>query len=72
MLIVKKYSLDADRRKEILNEIENFKRILWEYLALLYRNISEEVAMEYEQGTLENDLVFTGFVGIRDPLRPRC
>ncbi|MGH4140109.1 hypothetical protein [Clostridium sp.] len=34
-----------------------------------YGNINGEVAMATEQGTLEDDLVFTGFVGIRDPLR---
>ncbi len=61
--------LDEARRKEILDEIEKLQRKSMRVLGFAYRNISEEVAMASEQGTLENDLVFTGFVGIRDPLR---
>jgi len=61
--------LDAARRKEILEEIEKLQRKSMRVLGFAYRNISEEVAMASEEGTLENDLVFTGFVGIKDPLR---
>ena len=61
--------LDEERREEILNEIGKLQKNSMRVLGFAYRNISEEVAMESEQGTLENDLVFTGFVGIRDPLR---
>lgn len=61
--------LDEARREEILGEIEKLQRKSMRVLGFAYRNISEEVAMASEQGTLENDLVFTGFVGIRDPLR---
>ncbi len=61
--------LDTDRRKEILDEIEKLQRKSMRVLGFAYRNINEEVAMASEQGTLENDLVFTGFVGIKDPLR---
>ncbi|MBW9146970.1 calcium-translocating P-type ATPase, PMCA-type [Clostridium sp. CM027] len=61
--------LDQARREEILDEIEKLQRKSMRVLGFAYRNISEEVAMASEQGTLENDLVFTGFVGIRDPLR---
>ncbi len=61
--------LDAARRKEILDEIEKLQRKSMRVLGFAYRNISEEVAMASEEGTLENELVFTGFVGIKDPLR---
>lgn len=61
--------LDEARRKEILNEIEKLQRKSMRVLGFAYRNISEEVAMATEKGTLEDDLVFTGFVGIKDPLR---
>ena len=61
--------LDEDRRAEILGEFEKLERKSMRVLGFAYRNISEEVAMASEKGTLENDLVFTGFVGIRDPLR---
>ncbi|GCD12341.1 calcium-translocating P-type ATPase, PMCA-type [Clostridium tagluense] len=61
--------LDEARRKEILGEIEKLQKKSMRVLGFAYRNIDEEVAMASEQGTLENDLVFTGFVGIKDPLR---
>ncbi len=61
--------LDEARRAEILDEIEKLERKSMRVLGFAYRNISEEVAMASVQGTLEDDLVFTGFVGIRDPLR---
>jgi len=61
--------LDEVRRTEILDEFEKLERKSMRVLGFAYRNISEEVAMASVQGTLENDLVFTGFVGIRDPLR---
>ncbi|MBU3130658.1 calcium-translocating P-type ATPase, PMCA-type [Clostridium tagluense] len=61
--------LNAARRKEILDEIEILQKKSMRVLGFAYGNISGEVAMATEQGTLEDDLVFTGFVGIRDPLR---
>ncbi|MBZ9684877.1 calcium-translocating P-type ATPase, PMCA-type [Clostridium estertheticum] len=61
--------LDAARRSEILDEIEILQKKSMRVLGFAYGNISGEVAMASEQGTLEDDLVFTGFVGIRDPLR---
>ena len=61
--------LDAARRREILDEIEILQKKSMRVLGFAYGNISGEVAMASEQGTLEDDLVFTGFVGIRDPLR---
>ncbi|MBU3191780.1 calcium-translocating P-type ATPase, PMCA-type [Clostridium bowmanii] len=61
--------LDAARRREILDEIEVLQKKSMRVLGFAYGNISGEVAMASEQGTLEDDLVFTGFVGIRDPLR---
>ena len=61
--------LNASRRKEILDEIEILQRKSMRVLGFAYGNIIGEVAIASEQGTLEEDLVFTGFVGIRDPLR---
>jgi Ca2+-transporting ATPase len=61
--------LNAARRKEILDEIEILQKKSMRVLGFAYGNISEEVAIASEQGTLHDDLVFTGFVGIRDPLR---
>jgi len=61
--------LDEARRSELLNEIGKLQKKSMRVLGFAYRNINEEVAIASEQGTLENDLVFTGFVGIRDPLR---
>ncbi|MGH4050227.1 MAG: calcium-translocating P-type ATPase, PMCA-type [Clostridium sp.] len=61
--------LSQVRRDEILNEIGKLQKNSMRVLGFAYRNISEEVAMASEQGTLEDNLVFTGFVGIRDPLR---
>ncbi|MBU3146563.1 calcium-translocating P-type ATPase, PMCA-type [Clostridium sp. CF012] len=61
--------LNATRRKEILDEIEILQKKSMRVLGFAYGNINGEVAMATEQGTLEDDLVFTGFVGIRDPLR---
>lgn len=61
--------LDAARRSEILGEIEKLQRKSMRVLGFAYGNISEEVALATEKGTLEEDLVFTGFVGIKDPLR---
>ncbi|MBU3072260.1 calcium-translocating P-type ATPase, PMCA-type [Clostridium estertheticum] len=61
--------LNQARREEILNEIGKLQKNSMRVLGFAYRNISEEVAMASEKGTIENNLVFTGFVGIRDPLR---
>jgi Ca2+-transporting ATPase len=64
-----KVELDEVRRSEILSEIEKLQKKSMRVLGFAYGNLSEEVAMASDQGTLENDLIFTGFVGIRDPLR---
>lgn len=61
--------LDSARRSEILDEIEKLQRKSMRVLGFAYGNINEEVAIATENGTLEEDLVFTGFVGIKDPLR---
>ncbi|KOA76294.1 calcium-translocating P-type ATPase, PMCA-type [Clostridium botulinum] len=62
--------LTNERRKEILEAIESLQRKSMRVLGFSYRNVEAEVAMSTEAGVLENDLVFTGFVGIKDPLRP--
>lgn len=62
--------LTEERRLEILKEIEGLQKQSMRVLGFSYRSINEEVAMSAEAGVIENDLVFTGFVGIKDPLRP--
>ena len=62
--------LTPERKQEILNEIEGLQKKSMRVLGFSYKNISEEVAMTSEEGIIENELVFTGFVGIKDPLRP--
>lgn len=58
------------RKQEILKEIEGLQRKSMRVLGFSYRNVNEEVAMSSEEGIIENELIFNGFVGIKDPLRP--
>ena len=62
--------LTDERRSEILCAIESLQKKSMRVLGFSYRSIEAEVAMSTEAGVIENDLVFTGFVGIKDPLRP--
>ncbi|MCY6958730.1 calcium-translocating P-type ATPase, PMCA-type [Clostridium brassicae] len=62
--------LTEERKQEILNDIEGLQRKSMRVLGFSYRSINEEVAVTSEEIAIENDLVFTGFVGIKDPLRP--
>ncbi|WMJ79721.1 calcium-translocating P-type ATPase, PMCA-type [Clostridium sp. MB40-C1] len=62
--------LTEERKQEIFNDIEGLQRKSMRVLGFSYRSINEEVAMASEESIIENDLVFTGFVGIKDPLRP--
>ncbi|WP_027626726.1 calcium-translocating P-type ATPase, PMCA-type [Clostridium lundense] len=57
------------RRNEILAEIEKLQKKSMRVLGFAYKTVMEEVAMTTEAGVMENGLVFTGFVGIKDPLR---
>jgi len=62
--------LTDERRNEIFEAIESLQRKSMRVLGFSYRNIHEEVAMSGEEVAIENQLVFSGFVGIKDPLRP--
>lgn len=62
--------LTEERRNEIFEAIESLQRKSMRVLGFSYRSIQEEVAMAGEEGVIENGLVFSGFVGIKDPLRP--
>jgi Ca2+-transporting ATPase len=62
--------LTETRRKEILKAIESLQKQSMRVLGFGYREINAEVAMASEAGVIENNLIFTGFVGIKDPLRP--
>lgn len=57
------------RRSEILSEISKIQKKSMRALGFGYKTILEEVAMSTEAGVIENELIFTGFVGIKDPLR---
>lgn len=62
--------LTDNRRKEILEAIESLQKRSMRVLGFGYRSINAEVAMASQAGIIENELIFTGFVGIKDPLRP--
>jgi len=62
--------ITENRKKEILGEIEKLQRKSMRVLGFAYKTILEEAAMSTEAGTIADELVFTGFVGIKDPLRP--
>lgn len=63
-------AMTPQRKKEILKEIEELQKKSMRVLGFGYRKVEEEVAMTTESGVLENDMIFKGFVGIKDPLRP--
>lgn len=63
--------LTKERKNEIFNDIESLQKKSMRVLGFSYRSINEEAAITTtEDTTIENDLIFTGFVGIKDPLRP--
>lgn len=64
--------LTEDIKKEILKEIEKLQLKSMRALGFAYRIIKEEVveaAVTAEKSIESNELIFSGFVGIRDPLR---
>ncbi|WP_461207488.1 calcium-translocating P-type ATPase, PMCA-type [Clostridium sp. DL1XJH146] len=65
----KTVKITDERRKEILSEIAKLQKQSMRVLGFGYKTIDEEVAMTSEIGAIENELIFTGFVGIKDPLR---
>lgn len=62
--------LTEERKEEILQEIELLQKKSMRVLGFAYKLVEEEIAISSDYGAIENELVFTGFVGIRDPLRP--
>ncbi len=66
----KQVKITKERKQEILKEIEKIQKQSMRVLGFAYKNIDAEVAMSSESGISEGELVFTGFVGIKDPLRP--
>ncbi|MDD6794636.1 MAG: calcium-translocating P-type ATPase, PMCA-type [Clostridiaceae bacterium] len=64
--------LTEDIKDEILKEIEKLQLKSMRALGFAYRIIKEEVveaAVTAEKSIESNELIFSGFVGIRDPLR---
>ncbi|WP_315115169.1 calcium-translocating P-type ATPase, PMCA-type [uncultured Clostridium sp.] len=61
--------ITTERRKVILEEIEKLQKQSMRVLGFGYKMVNEEVAMSTEAGVIDSGLIFTGFVGIRDPLR---
>lgn len=62
--------LTETRKKEILKEIEKLQRKSMRVLGFAHKTVSEEAAIDTVSGVIDNGLIFTGFVGIKDPLRP--
>lgn len=64
--------LSDERRNEINNEIETLQRQSMRVLGFGYKiidEVHEEAALTSEMKSIEDSLIFTGFVAIRDPLR---
>lgn len=64
--------LTEERRNEINNEIETLQKKSMRVLGFGYKiidKVHEEAALTSDIEVLENSLIFTGFVGIKDPLR---
>lgn len=68
--------LTSEIKDEILNEIQKLQVKSMRTLGFAYKNVEEsiiEAASESLTGStseeIDNELIFTGFVGIRDPLR---
>lgn len=66
--------LTEDRRNEILSEIEKLQSQSMRILGFGYKYMPAELAEvavdTIEEDKFEDSLIFTGFVGIKDPLRP--
>ncbi len=61
--------LNNKRRDEILNEIMVLQKKSMRVLGFAYKIIPYEEAMSSQAEDLVIDMIFTGFVGIKDPLR---
>lgn len=61
--------LTKSRREEILNEILLLQKQSMRVLGFGYRTADHKTGTCEDVDSIENDMVFTGFVGIRDPLR---
>lgn len=61
--------ISPERKKEILLEIRRLQDKAMRTLAFAYRIYPKTIDI-YKEKNIENDLIFTGFVGIKDPLRP--
>jgi Ca2+-transporting ATPase len=68
----KTLKLTEARRNEILGEIEGLQKKSMRLLGFGYKTVEayDEVAADYASEEMSKDLVFTGFVAIKDPLRP--
>lgn len=64
--------LTEERKKEITAEIEKYQKKSMRILGFGYNtiNVNEEVAVDYDFDSIAANNVFTGFVAIKDPLRP--
>jgi Ca2+-transporting ATPase len=57
-------------KKEIIKAEEDYSKDALKVLALAYKKINKKHKNEEDYFTEENDLVFTGLVGLKDPVRP--
>ena len=61
--------LSHNNKKEIYNKINSLQKQAMRTMAFAYKVLPKTSDIHREE-ELEKDLVFTGFVGIQDPLRP--
>lgn len=57
-------------KKEIIKAEEDYSKDALKVLGLAYKKINKKYKNEEDYFTEENDLVFTGLVGLKDPVRP--
>ncbi|MBC8060489.1 MAG: calcium-translocating P-type ATPase, PMCA-type [Clostridiaceae bacterium] len=68
----KTIALIPERKEEIQKEIEALQKKSMRLLGFAYQIFKEydEIALDYDSDLVSGNLVFTGFVAIKDPLRP--
>ena len=61
--------LTQNRQEQILNEIMSLQKKSMRVLGFAYKIVDKEQSVSTNTDDIEKDLIFTGFVGIKDPLR---
>lgn len=66
----KHQELTSERRIEILEEIKKLQQQSMRVIGFGYKTVDIKEAEASEEADLEKEVIFIGFVGIKDPLRP--